>query len=303
MPQSPTSVAAPTLGEVESSLRELDAAIIGHTKWLTEWNTRIICGIPVEDRYIAEGSHRESYFGRWYYAEHARFLHQHPSFVAIGERHRRVHNGMSTIAKKVNGGTPPALSIYRAFIDAEVSLSESVIALRDELYRLLLSFDYLTGALNRQAFFHLLELEYSRVIRLNEPGCVVFLDIDNFKQINDRYGHAAGDAALAAVASFVMGNMRLYDSVCRYGGEEFLICMPQTTSATAYAIIDRIREALSQKRIAIADNHEIQISASFGIATMSAAEALTDTLEHADNALYRAKADGRNRVGIWKPLP
>jgi diguanylate cyclase (GGDEF)-like protein len=299
MSEFSNSFKIPTLGEVESSLADLDAAIIGHTKWLTEWNTRVICGIPVEQRYISEESYRESYFGRWYYSQHADFMAQNPLFTSIGECHRMVHLGMSAIIEKIHNGEPITRSDYSAFIDTEASFSESLISLRDELFKLLLSFDHLTGALNRQAFFHLLEQEYARVKRFGEPGCVVVIDADNFKKVNDSYGHAAGDRVLIAITNLVVANMRPYDSICRYGGEEFLICMPMTTVEAAHNIIDRIREKLSQKDIELPDGEHLKVSASFGIAPMSAQEELKETIEHADKALYRAKVNGRNRVEVW----
>jgi diguanylate cyclase (GGDEF)-like protein len=94
--------------------------------------------------------------------------------------------------------------------------------------------------------------------------------------------------------------MRPYDSVCRYGGEEFLICMPKTTAEISYGIVDRIREMLSREKIPLTENEAIQISASFGIAVMSPGEALNETIDHADSALYQAKSGGRNRVVLWE---
>ena len=299
MSQLSDSINSPTLSEVESSFTELNDAIIGHTKWLTEWNTRVICGIPVEDQYTSEESHKDCYFGRWFYGEHACFLQQEPEFTAIKELHCMVHNRMHAIVKKANSGEPITRTEYESFVNSEASFSESLINLRDELYKLLLSFDYLTGAFNRQAFFHILEKEYARVTRFNEPGCIVLLDVDNFKNINDKFGHAAGDKALTFIAGFIIENMRPYDSICRYGGEEFLICMPKTTIDISYRIINRIREDLSQKKIYLSDDDLIKVSASFGIAPMSAEEKLQDTIEHADKALYQAKTSGRNKVVVW----
>ena len=299
MSQSPDFIKTPIFSEVESSFTRLNDAIIGHSKWLTEWTTRVICGIPIEDQYTSEKSHKDCYFGRWLYGEHTGFLQQRPEFAAIKELHRMVHNRMRAIAKKANSGEPITRTEYEHFIGSEISLSESLVNLRDELYELLLSFDYLTGALNRQAFFHILEREYARVTRFGEPSCVVLLDIDNFKNINDKFGHAAGDEVLISIAGFIIENMRPYDSVCRYGGEEFLICMPKTTIEISHSVIDRIREELSQKNICVSDGNCIKVSASFGIASMSAEEELKGTIEHADNALYQAKASGRNKVGVW----
>ena len=299
MSQPPNSIKTQTLCEVESLLTRLNDAIIGHAKWLTEWNTNVICKIPMADKHISEESHRDCDFGRWYYREHANYLHQKPGFAAIEELHRTIHNKMSAIVQKINRGESITRTEYESFIDSEASFSESVINLRDELYKFLLSFDNLTGVLNRQAFFHILEQEYARVTRFNEPCCVVLMDIDNFKNINDKYGHAAGDEALISIASFIIANLRPYDSICRYGGEEFLICMPKTSLEMAHTIIERIRKDLSQKKICVSDDNCIKIPASFGIAPMSAEEELKNTIEHADKALYRAKANGRNKVEVW----
>ena len=299
MSQSSDYIKTPTFNEVKSSFTEINDAIIGHTKWLMEWNTRIICGIPVEDQYISEESHRNCYFGRWFYGKHANFLLHKPEFVAIKEQHRMVHNRMRAVVIKANSDEPVTRTEYEHFIESEASFSESLINLRDELYELLLSFDFLTGIFNRQAFFHILEQEYARVTRFNEHDSIVLLDIDNFKNINDKFGHAGGDKALISIASFITENMRPYDFICRYGGEEFLICMPKTTIEMSHNIVDRIREDLSKKKIRVSDDDYINVTASFGIAPMSAEEELNDTIEHADKALYQAKTNGRNKVEVW----
>jgi len=125
------------------------------------------------------------------------------------------------------------------------------------------------------------------------------LDIDKFKSINDNLGHAVGDKVLIAIANFIIEKIRPYDSICRYGGEEFLICMPKTTVEMSHGIIDRVREELSQKTICVSDEDCIKISASFGIAPMLADEELKVTIEHADKVLYQAKKSGRNKVRVW----
>jgi len=298
MSQSSDLVKAPTFSEVETSFSKLNTAIICHTKWLTEWNIRVICKIPVEAQYISEKSHIDCSFGQWLYGEHANFLRQKPEFSAIKSLHTVVHDKMHAIVNKANSGEIITRNEYESFIASEASFSESLVKLRDELYKLLLSFDYLTGVLNRQAFFHILEQEYARIMRFNEPACIVLLDIDNFKNINDKYGHDAGDKVLISIAKFILENMRPYDSICRYGGEEFLICMPKTSVDISHNIIDRIREELSQQKICILEDNYIQVSASFGIAPISI-ENLKDTIVHADKALYQAKTSGRNKVKVW----
>ena len=293
------SLKHPSISEVELSYQKLNDAIIGHTKWLTEWNTRIICGIPVEAQYSSKESYKHSYFGRWCHEEHALFLLNKPEFITIKEQHRIVHEQMRAIVEKVNSDEPITRTEYNQFINSEASFSESVVNLRDDLYRLLLSYDHLTGALNRQAFFHILEQEHAQVRRSNESCCIVLLDIDNFKKINDNFGHPAGDKVLKFIANFLIENMRPYDSICRYGGEEFLICMPKTTIEISHGITDRIREELNKQKIFLSDDNYVEVSASFGIAPISEDEELKYSIDHADRALYQAKNNGRNKVEIW----
>ncbi|MBU0481690.1 MAG: diguanylate cyclase [Proteobacteria bacterium] len=300
MTEFPGSIKTPTIDEVESSFMQLTEAINSHRKWLAEWNTRIICGIYVEEQYASEESHKQCYFGRWFYGKRNNFLEQKPEFTGLEKQHRLVHEQMRNIVMKANRGESIARVEYDNFVRSDGAFTESLMNLRDDLFKLMLSFDYLTGAFNREAFFRILEQEHSRVKRFNEPACLVLLDIDRFKKINDHLGHTAGDRALASIANFIMENMRPYDSICRYGGEEFMICMPKTTVETSHHLIDRVREELSKKTIYdVSGTKRLNISASFGIAPLSANEELKDTIEHADKVLYHAKANGRNKVGVW----
>lgn len=298
LPPTP-STNAQTVKNVERSFQELNDAIIGHSKWLTEWNTRVVCGIPIEDTHFSEESYKTCYFGKWYYGEQPSFLHEKPEFTALDDLHQKVYKEARVIVNKANKGEPISRTEYNPFIVAEAAFSEAIVKLRDDLYKLLLSYDYLTGVLNRQAFFHILEKEYARVKRFGDPCCIVLLDIDYFKEINDKFGHAAGDAALVYIIQRIGKSMRPYDSICRYGGEEFLICMPKTTVDMAHDIIERMRLALHNENICITDANCLVVSASFGIAPMIAEQDLDTIIEHADEALYQAKHSGRNKVKIW----
>lgn len=299
MSQSAGFIKTPTFSEVEASFINVTGAISDHSKWLAEWNTKVLCGISERSHCDYGGSYGEYHYGNWLNGEHSDFLEYMPEFIAIKELYNKVYEGIQSTIRKVNSGESITYAEYKYFIDAEMALSESIQNFRDELYKLLLSFDYLTGTLNRQAFFRILEQEYARITRFGEAGCIVLLDIDNFKSINDRFGHAAGDRTLVSIADFIIENMRPYDSICRYGGEEFLICMPKTTIDIAHKIIDRVREDLSNKKIWISRHNYITASASFGISSMSAEEEFKETIVHADDALYHAKTNGRNKVGVW----
>lgn len=157
--------------------------------------------------------------------------------------------------------------------------------------------DYLTGGLNRRVIAerlcgHLINLQRNR-IRLS---CTLF-DLDHFKQINDRYGHDVGDAALTHVASVVRSCIRESDEFGRYGGEEFVVLMPNTTIATAEQVAERIRLALEGSPLRHGDI-SIPLTASFGVTDALAGESQETILRRVDVLMYEAKQAGRNRVRL-----
>lgn len=156
--------------------------------------------------------------------------------------------------------------------------------------------DGLTGLWNRLFFDSRWADEVSRNQRHARPLAVALLDVDHFKSVNDTYGHPAGDAVLQGVAKVLQRECRQSDVACRYGGEEFVIVMPDTSAADGAKVCDRIRAALEE--ISWPRHPERKITASFGIAGASGASALTPAawVEAADRNLYAAKKGGRNRV-------
>jgi diguanylate cyclase (GGDEF)-like protein len=170
----------------------------------------------------------------------------------------------------------------------------------DELERQAMT-DPLTGLCNRRFFALALESEAARSSRTEEPFSLLILDLDHFKKINDRFGHQAGDAVLQVVASTLRTSIRKFDTACRYGGEEFAIIMPGTTSANSYRIAERIR-----KKIASLSNNQLPINVpvTVSIGICCAAEPnfidCDKMILEADYALYRAKRRGRNLTEIFK---
>ncbi|MBU6257993.1 MAG: GGDEF domain-containing protein [Burkholderiales bacterium] len=160
----------------------------------------------------------------------------------------------------------------------------------------LASHDALTGLWNRRQIDLELEASVKQASRRNEPLCVALVDIDHFKRINDRHGHAMGDAVLVGVAARLGAALRSSDRVGRYGGEEFLLVLPATTPAQALALAERLRGELEAPCALPAG--EPAVTASFGIAAWRGGEPVGDLLRRADRALYRAKDAGRNRVEV-----
>ncbi|WP_052162802.1 diguanylate cyclase [Aquabacterium sp. NJ1] len=163
--------------------------------------------------------------------------------------------------------------------------------------------DALTGLLNRRAIEYLLDREDQRLQRFGDPYTVLLVDIDHFKRINDRLGHAAGDAVLCAVSRTLQAQAREVDRVARYGGEEFCILLPHTLHDGALQAAERLREAVCLINIPWGDEH-ISVSISTGLACAGEpGESLQALLKRADEALYQAKAEGRNRVVMAADRP
>lgn len=168
-----------------------------------------------------------------------------------------------------------------------------------ERHRRATSCDFLTGIANRRAFFEAAEFELERWRRSPRPLSLILFDADHFKQVNDRYGHAAGDAVLRHLAGVLSSTFRQVDVVARVGGEEFAVLLPSTGHADAMAIAERMRASLESESVTV-DGVEVHYSVSGGVATMDAGVTGLDALiKRADDALYAAKGLGRNRIESW----
>lgn len=157
--------------------------------------------------------------------------------------------------------------------------------------------DPLTGIGNRRMLVERLKIEMARSQRVRRPLTVAIGDVDRFKKINDLHGHDAGDKVLAKIAHTIQANIREYDCCGRWGGEEFLIIMPEISVSEGVQIIERVRLALGELDMLIADQ-PIELSASFGIAEYTSDESMSAIINRADAALYAAKRAGRNRYKI-----
>lgn len=155
--------------------------------------------------------------------------------------------------------------------------------------------DPLTGSLNRKGLDEAMEREIARSRRLGSPLCLALLDVDNFKTINDRLGHAGGDAALVHLAQVTREVMRPQDLLARYGGEEFVLVLPDTTVESGIAAMTRLQRELTT-RFFLQGAEKVLITFSAGVAQLQGAESSTDAIVRADQAMYLAKRSGKNRV-------
>ena len=158
--------------------------------------------------------------------------------------------------------------------------------------------DELTGLVNRRRFLAALEAEIVRARRLGGPLCVVLADLDDFKPINDRFGHHAGDQVLIGFADIIRDHVRDVDVAGRLGGEEFALLLPETDLNGAEAGADRLRRSLEAHEISLGEAPAQRVTASFGVAQLGPEQSGDELLRAADAALYQAKAEGKNRVSL-----
>ncbi|RZL01414.1 MAG: GGDEF domain-containing protein [Rubrivivax sp.] len=161
--------------------------------------------------------------------------------------------------------------------------------------------DSLTGLFNRRHMQERLENAVMRFDRYGERFTIVLIDLDHFKQVNDRHGHRVGDESLSAFATAALGVLRDTDTIARWGGEEFLVLMPNTSREKTLVALERLRVAMADCTLS-ASVPTLRITFSAGVAVHESVTALSQTVERADQALYEAKHTGRNRVMV-APAP
>ena len=172
-----------------------------------------------------------------------------------------------------------------------------VVKLQEELDRASAQarHDPLTGSLNRKGLDEAMEREIARARRLGSPLCLALLDVDNFKTLNDRLGHAGGDAALVHLAQVTREVMRPQDLLARYGGEEFVLVLPDTTVDSGVAAMTRLQRELTT-RFFLQGTEKVLITFSAGVAQLTDSESSADAIRRADQGMYLAKRSGKNRV-------
>jgi diguanylate cyclase (GGDEF)-like protein len=162
--------------------------------------------------------------------------------------------------------------------------------------------DSMTGLFNRRHFFEMAEKEWQRFQRYQRPLTMLMVDVDRFKHVNDKFGHAIGDSVLTAVAATCFEDKRASDIVGRIVGEEFVVLLPETDVEQAAVVAERIRQKVLKRKFAARES-DLSVTVSIGVAqatlSMSGVGAL---LNAADQALYRAKDKGRNRVERYQPF-
>jgi two-component system, cell cycle response regulator len=180
-----------------------------------------------------------------------------------------------------------------------LKLEEQLLQARQQMETLAMH-DGLTGLLNRRAIQEYAEAEFDMTVRKERTMSVIMLDIDHFKKVNDHFGHKAGDHALQQAAKVLKDGLRSYDRVGRWGGEEFILILPDTQLQDAALVAERIRIHMAQMSMHLENGEKFSIHISLGVSCSSGGfSSLAGLIDAADQALYKAKESGRNRVCVY----
>ncbi len=291
--------AVPTAQDTGEILHGIDAAIDENAEWMQRWHRAIICGEEPDSSVVSEYAQFLSRFGSWMDLNRDQGLLDQSAFRALGRAHEDMHEFGRFLALKAAEGEAIPTVEYDAFVE-KVRLFTSQARRIREAFRMAVSeLDPLTGVPNRQVMMQVLDRERERALHTGASCCIVLADIDYFKAVNDTHGHVAGDHVLRTVAGRFLANLRRYDEIFRYGGEEFLICLPSINAERASEIVERLRQSLANASMTLPDGSKLPITASFGLCLAAARVPLKQTIEFADAALYQAKEGGRNRLQLW----
>lgn len=283
--------------EIHETLAHLERAIDNHQRWYETIVKILVCRLPFESRHAADGAYRECEFGKWYYSDHSRKLRDRAGFVAVEGEHERMHNMASRLLREMEAGRPLRVEDYEAFAASLANLRIQLMSLKRELNTALGDLDPLTGAYSRISMLTWLR-EQQELVRRNILSCgLTMIDLDDFKAINDTYGHLVGDQVLAQSSAYLLEHIRPYDKLFRYGGEEFLLCTPDTDVETCRTMVDRLRDGLANTPI-FANDAVIACRVSCGVALLERDQPVEKAIERADQAMYAAKRAGRNRTHV-----
>ena len=284
--------------EIRVAVKALEQALYNHEQWSQALYATLVCRLAPDEHDLESDAHRRCRFGQWYYDEGVRIFSRHPGFAQIADEHERMHKAASLLLHALAAGDPISVQSYDRFVQAMQRMRLEIATLKREFEDTLYNLDPLTGTPSRTGMLTKLRDEQGLVGRKVHSCAIAMMDIDLFKPVNDTYGHVVGDRVLVALARYVMRHLRPYDKVFRYGGEEFLICLPDADLSVGRDALERLRQGIAA--LTHEDNgRTFHVTVSLGVTLLDPGLPVEQSIERADKALYAAKAAGRNRTIIW----
>lgn len=277
----------------------LKIAFDNHLQWLSDFNFSMVCQPEkLPDFCCGNKPHHLCKFGLWYYNLNNPAIINHIDFINLGKKHKNLHYATCNLVKEFCAHGRPCKPTYPEFKQIEEIFLEEI---KNFLHTNLAAFrntDHLTELPNKRGLDIFLEQEINRIQREKSQSSIAMLDLDNFKLINDQYGHSVGDKVLKTFADLLTLHIRNCDFAARYGGEEFLIYFANTDCNATFTIAEKLRMLIHQNPIVITENESIKLTCSFGIASFNSSKTIKQSIADADKALYQAKNNGRNTTVI-----
>ena len=287
---------------ISSAVAELDRALYMHELWAEEIYTALVCHLHPDDRDLRPDAHRQCRFGQWYYSVGDTALARHRGFAEVEVEHKRMHEYAASLLAAVAKGEPVSPQAHERFVSAMKRTRLEIQTLKQELEVSLYNIDPLTGVPGRVEMLGKIREQQEYVTRGVHSCVVAMLDVDRFKSVNDTYGHPTGDNVLVEICRHAQANLRPYDMMFRYGGEEFVLCLPDRDLAPGRDVCERLRGALAELEHRGNDGKPFAVTVSIGVAALEAGASVETAIDRADQALLVAKKSGRDKVVVWEEL-
>lgn len=280
-----------------ADLSNFQKALGSHMAWMVQWYHKIL------NRDTFENSTEETceicqFDDLFCESKITNIVHNYEKVIYD---HSEIHRYAHELWARASEGRAVTTPDLEGLIELIVTFATSAQQTEREIWQIIAMIDPLTGLGNRHLMLPRLRSEQIRSERQGQPCCVALVDIDHFKKVNDTLGHAQGDRVLRLVAEQLQCETRPYDLLFRYGGEEFLICLPGADIAAAVQVLERIRTNISKIIAAQIPKLRIKLTCTFGVTEMTPDLSVEEIIAQADKALYEGKDKGRNKISVYQP--
>ncbi|WP_295508561.1 diguanylate cyclase [uncultured Pseudoalteromonas sp.] len=284
--------------QLEELIAAIEQAIEWHQCWYKRLLRSLIANVPACEEDLDDNAHALCEFGLWFNKLPSSSKNLHPYFAEIEIAHQKMHHGAKVLLSLNEANSKIPVNLLDQFHEDLDRVRYLFEAVNEDFSKLLHNRDPLTGANNRTHLLSNLREEHELAKRKSLSCALIMIDLDHFKRVNDQYGHSAGDKVLVALVKCINSHLRKYDHLYRYGGEEFLVCLPQTDLKGAQSFAERLRVGVEELEIDIGKDKPIKITGSFGVSSIRADDDIETAIEAADKAMYQAKESGRNQVCV-----
>lgn len=280
-------------------LGELNQALFNHEQWAETINRTLACRLTPDQADLATDAHHKCRFGQWIRSPHGETLAGHPGMAEMMTAHERMHRYCRTILLSSVRSETVELQDYERFTNALKQLRIEINTIKHELEETIHSLDPLTGATKGIGMLTRLREQQDLVKRKAHSCCLAIIVVDDFKTLIEKHGAAMGDRVLAAFAHQAKDQLRLFDFLFRYGGEEFLLCLPNAHIEAGFDVVDHLRKIFADVTFEDKDGAPFHVTLSGGLTPLDADVSVEESIGRADKALYAATAAGRDRVVVW----